>query len=106
MADTHRLSMAFEICRTYLRHHTLYRRMATSWVSQYKDRRCTAKYCECRTTHSEMVVPLGDRAYKLKKPVDLRFSTSRPGGAASVCRREVELNRWLARDAYLGASSR
>jgi aminoglycoside phosphotransferase family enzyme/predicted kinase len=56
-------------------------------------------------THSAVVVFLGDRAYKLKKPVDLGFLdfTSREARAAA-CRREVELNRRLAPDVYLGVA--
>jgi len=56
-------------------------------------------------THSGVVFFYGDRAYKLKKPVDLGFldfTTLEARGA--VCRREVELNRRLAPDVYLGVS--
>lgn len=47
-----------------------------------------------RETHVGIVVPVGDRAYKMKKPVRtgfLDFSTPALRGAA--CRREVDLNR-------------
>ena len=56
-------------------------------------------------THSAWVILLGDRAYKLKKPVKLDFldfSTREARGA--IAQREVELNRRLAPDVYLGVS--
>jgi aminoglycoside phosphotransferase family enzyme/predicted kinase len=56
-------------------------------------------------THVSVVVFLGNRAYKLKKPVAmgfLDFSTREAREAA--CRREVELNRRLAPDVYLGVA--
>jgi hypothetical protein len=54
-------------------------------------------------THISWVFLVGDRVYKLKKPVDfgfLDFSTRRKRQLA--CRREVELNRRLAPGMYLG----
>lgn len=56
-------------------------------------------------THSAYVFFVGDRAYKLKKPVDLGFLdfTSREDREA-VCHRELELNRRLAPDVYLGVA--
>lgn len=56
-------------------------------------------------THSAVVVFLGDRAYKLKKPVDLGFLdfTTREA-RLEACRREYELNRRLAPDVYLGVT--
>jgi aminoglycoside phosphotransferase family enzyme/predicted kinase len=56
-------------------------------------------------THSAYVFFVGDRAYKLKKPVDLGFLdfTTREAREA-VCHREVELNRRLAPDVYLGVA--
>ncbi|GAB3829175.1 AAA family ATPase [Dactylosporangium cerinum] len=56
-------------------------------------------------THSAVLFLVGDRAYKLKKPVDLGFLnfTSREQRLA-VCRREVELNRRIAADVYLGVA--
>jgi uncharacterized protein len=54
-------------------------------------------------THSGVVFFLQDRAYKLKKPVDLGFLDFRTRQARlDACRREVELNRRLAPDVYLG----
>ena len=57
-------------------------------------------------THSAVVFAVGDRAYKLKKPVALGFldfTTSR--ARATACRREVRLNRRFAPDVYLGVAA-
>ncbi len=54
-------------------------------------------------THCATVVLLGDRAYKLKKPVDLGFLDFTTVAAREVaCRRELALNRRFAADVYLG----
>ena len=54
-------------------------------------------------THSAWVVFLGDRAYKVKKPVRLGFLDFSTRAAREVAlRRELELNRRLAPDVYLG----
>jgi aminoglycoside phosphotransferase family enzyme/predicted kinase len=58
---------------------------------------------EVRQTHISAVFLTPGDAYKLKKPVDFGFvdySTLRK--RAIYCRREVELNRRLAPDVYLG----
>jgi aminoglycoside phosphotransferase family enzyme/predicted kinase len=56
-------------------------------------------------THSAVVVFTGDRAYKLKKPVSLGFLDFRLRSAReAACHREVELNRRLAPDVYLGVA--
>jgi len=56
-------------------------------------------------THSGIVFFTGDRAYKLKKPVDLGFLDFRRLQARqAACHREVELNRRLAPDVYLGVA--
>lgn len=56
-----------------------------------------------RETHSGTVVLLGDRAYKIKKPVALGFlDFTERATRRAVCEREVELNRRLAPDVYLG----
>ena len=48
-------------------------------------------------THSAVVVFFGDRAFKVKKPVDLGFLDFRSRAAReAICHREVELNRRLA----------
>jgi aminoglycoside phosphotransferase family enzyme/predicted kinase len=56
-------------------------------------------------THSAVVFLVGDRAYKLKKPVDLGFlDFTSLRARAEACAREVELNRRLAPDVYLGVA--
>src|SRR3546814_10679683 len=56
-------------------------------------------------THSAVVFFVGDRAYKVKKPVDLGFLDFRTREQREVvCHREVELNRRLAPDVYLGVA--
>jgi len=56
-------------------------------------------------THSAVVLFVGDRAYKLKKPVDLDFlDFSTLAARAQACRDEVSLNRRLAPDVYLGVA--
>ena len=62
-------------------------------------------YADLRETHSATVLLLGDRALKLKKPVDLGFLDFRTREQRlEACRREVELNRRIAPDVYLGVS--
>ena len=62
----------------------------------------TQPRAELRETHSAIVVLVGDRVYKVKKPVDLGFLDFRTEESRrDVCRREVELNRRLAPDVYL-----
>ncbi|HEY8453773.1 MAG: AAA family ATPase [Micromonosporaceae bacterium] len=62
-------------------------------------------YADVRETHTAVVFAVGDRVYKLKKPVDLGFLdfTTREKRLAA-CRREVELNRRIAPDVYLGVA--
>lgn len=56
-------------------------------------------------THVSVLVFVGDRAYKLKKPVALGFlDFSTREAREAACRREVELNRRLAPDVYLGVA--
>ena len=56
-----------------------------------------------RVTHSGVVVFVGDRAFKMKRPVDLGFLDFRDVRARyATCAREVELNRRLAPDVYRG----
>ncbi|HEX2300591.1 MAG TPA: gluconate kinase, partial [Pseudonocardiaceae bacterium] len=60
-------------------------------------------FASAQETHIGVVFLVGDRAYKLKKPVRtafLDFSTRER--RLATCRREVELNRRLAPDVYLG----
>lgn len=63
----------------------------------------SAPYADVHETHVGVVFLVGDRAYKIKKPVRtgfLDFSTAARRKAA--CRRELELNRRLSPDVYLG----
>jgi aminoglycoside phosphotransferase family enzyme/predicted kinase len=56
-------------------------------------------------THIGVVFFVGDRAYKLKKPVDLGFlDFSTRELRERACRDEVRLNRRFAPDVYLGVS--
>jgi aminoglycoside phosphotransferase family enzyme/predicted kinase len=56
-------------------------------------------------THISVVTFIGDRAYKLKKPVALGFvDLTERAERERLCHREVELNRRLAPDVYLGVA--
>ena len=56
-------------------------------------------------THISVLVAIGDRVYKLKKPVSLGFlDFSDRRRREQACHREVELNRRLAPDVYLGVA--
>ncbi len=58
---------------------------------------------EIRETHTGAVVLVGDQAFKGKKPIVTDFvDFSRPESRERACEREVELNRRLAPDSYLG----
>lgn len=60
---------------------------------------------EVAETHSAWVVMLGDRAYKVKKPVALDFlDFSTRQARERALRRELELNRRFAPDVYLGVA--
>jgi len=64
-----------------------------------------APYAQVAETHSAVVFFVGDRAFKLKKPVHLGFLDFRtPQDRAVACAREVELNRRYAPDVYLGVA--
>jgi uncharacterized protein len=59
-----------------------------------------AEVCE---THTAVVFFVGDRAYKLKKPVDLGFlDYTTVAARRTACEHEVALNRRFAPDVYLG----
>src|SRR5690242_12677264 len=65
----------------------------------------TAPYLVAHETHSAIVLLIGDRAYKVKKPVNLGFlDFSTPEARRATCEREVELNRRIAPDVYLGVA--
>ncbi|HET7762311.1 MAG TPA: AAA family ATPase [Phycicoccus sp.] len=60
-------------------------------------------YVAVRETHTSVVLLLGDRAYKVKKPVALPFlDLSTREARVADCLHEVELNRRIAPDVYLG----
>jgi aminoglycoside phosphotransferase family enzyme/predicted kinase len=64
-----------------------------------------ASWAAVHETHIGAVFLVGDLAYKLKKPVDLGFlDFSARETRQRVCHREVELNRRLAPDVYLGVA--
>jgi uncharacterized protein len=61
---------------------------------------------EIEETHISWVFLTGDRAFKVKKPVVLPFlNYGTPARRLTMCRAEVELNRRLAPDVYLGVRS-
>ena len=56
-------------------------------------------------THVSVLFFLGDRVYKLRKPVHFEFLDFRqPEARQADCRLEVDLNRRLAPDVYLGVA--
>lgn len=62
-----------------------------------------AERAEIVQTHASAVVLVGDDVYKLKKPVDFGFlDYSTLAKRRAACDAEVELNRRLAPDVYLG----
>ncbi len=62
-------------------------------------------YIAVRETHAAVVLLVWDRAYKMKKPVDLGFlDFSTEPARMEACHREVALNRRLAPDVYLGVA--
>lgn len=62
-------------------------------------------YAAVRETHSGVVMLVGERAFKMKKPCRTAFlDFSTPGLREKACARELELNRRLSGDVYLGVS--
>ena len=60
---------------------------------------------DVRETHTGVVVLVGDRAFKAKKPVLTDFLDFRTVDQRErACQREVELNRRLSPDSYLGVA--
>jgi uncharacterized protein len=60
---------------------------------------------QVRETHTGVVVLVGDRAYKAKKPITTDFlDFSTPDCREHACEREVSLNRRLAPDSYFGVA--
>ena len=65
-----------------------------------------SRWVDMRETHIGVVFLVGDHAYKMKKPVTTAFlDFSTPERRLAACRREVELNRRLAPDVYLGVNA-
>src|ERR1044072_7112905 len=65
----------------------------------------TVPFAAVRETHIGVVFLVGDRVYKLKKPVDMGFlDFSTRAQRRTACEREVSLNRRLAPDVYLGVA--
>jgi aminoglycoside phosphotransferase family enzyme/predicted kinase len=63
-------------------------------------------YAGAVETHCGVVLFIGDRAYKLKKPVAFPFvDFSTVAARQRACEAEVALNRRLAPDAYLGVGA-
>jgi len=61
--------------------------------------------CAVRETHFSILLFLGDQVLKLRKPLRFDFADfSTPSARAEDCRREVDLNRRLAPDVYLGTA--
>lgn len=64
-----------------------------------------AGYAAVRETHTSVLFLVGDRVHKMKKPLDLGFLDNRTREARErTCHREVDLNRRLAPDVYLGVA--
>lgn len=60
---------------------------------------------QVRETHTGVVVLLGDKAYKAKKPIETDFlDFTTPERREIACEREVTLNSRLAADSYLGVA--
>jgi aminoglycoside phosphotransferase family enzyme/predicted kinase len=60
---------------------------------------------EVRETHTGIVVLVGNRAYKAKKPITTDFlDFSTPEYRERACEHEIALNRRLAPDSYLGVA--
>ena len=66
---------------------------------------CVAAPVRVAETHISVLLFFGDRVYKFHKPVHFDFLDFRDRSArAEDCQREVELNRRLAPDVYLGVA--
>lgn len=67
------------------------------------DMTAAVPFAAVHETHIAALFLVGDRAYKLKKPVDVGFLDLRTKEQRlEVCRRELALNRRFAPDVYLG----
>ncbi|WGX95087.1 phosphoenolpyruvate synthase [Nocardioides sp. L-11A] len=80
--------------------------MAAAAVPTAGSPRVWEPWCAAKETHSGAVVLLGDLAFKVKKPVRLDFlDFGDRESRQRICEREVELNRRLSPDVYLGVGS-
>lgn len=78
---------------------------AASVTSTHAAESTSSVAAELHETHTGVVVLIGDRAYKIKKPVVTDFlDFSTPEERERVCAHEVELNRRLAPSSYLGVA--
>jgi aminoglycoside phosphotransferase family enzyme/predicted kinase len=76
-----------------------------SLLSAVPDTVAGAGPAQVHQTHCAVVVLVGDRALKVKKPLDLTFvDFSDPARREAACRREVELNSRFAPGVYLGVA--
>jgi uncharacterized protein len=67
---------------------------------------CPPRPVEVRETHISWVFLVGDRAYKLKKPVILNFlDYGTPARRRAMCHEELRLNARLAPDLYLAVKA-
>jgi len=77
----------------------------TRWLAGAAPRAALDNDAAVSETHSAVVFFSGDRAYKLKKPVNLGFlDFSTPQAREAACHRETELNQRFAADVYLGVA--
>ena len=81
------------------------RKAPVRYAGEAGPRGISEPYAALAETHSAVVFFAGDRAYKLKKPVDLGFLDFRTLRArVAACHRETELNRRFAPGVYLGVA--
>jgi aminoglycoside phosphotransferase family enzyme/predicted kinase len=81
-------------------------RSPRSLLIDWLERRAPGVPIEVVETHISIVAFQGDRVFKLKKPVAFAFvDLSTPELREADCLREVELNRRLAADVYLGVDA-
>ena len=74
---------------------------ASRRIDRCRHRGSATTAVELRETHCSWVLLIGDRAVKLKKPLDLGFVDWRTvGQREQACRREIQLNRRFAPDVY------
>ena len=80
--------------------------LASSAPGEWDSETGVAPYVAVSETHSGAVFFVGDRAFKLKKPVRFGFLDFTTAEAREhACRREVELNARLSPDVYLGVAA-